>query len=152
MNTNKAYHYTESGLDNIWLRNGFVIEETPYGEGVGISNIQGLHRAITRDIIDSPNPISAAELRFLRIELDLSQRRFGEYFGRSDQAVAKWEKGETITKDVDFLLRHIMRQTLGESTIYTGEVDRLRDLDRREAEKRVEFYETGHTLEKRAAA
>ena len=28
-------HYTMSGLDNVWLLNGFFMEETPYGRGVG---------------------------------------------------------------------------------------------------------------------
>ena len=152
MNTSDGYHYTESGLDNIWLRNGFVIEETPYGEGVGIANVAGLHEAISRDIIDSPHPISGPELRFLRIELDLSQMRFGEYFGRGDQAVAKWEKTGEIPADVDYLLRHIIRQTLGESTVYTEEVDRLRALDRIDAEERVEFHKSEDSWVRSVAA
>lgn len=153
MNTSEGYHYTESGLDNIWLSNGFVVEDTPYGEGVGIANVSGLHEAISRDIIASPNPISGPELRFLRIELDLSQRSFGDYFGRGDQAVAKWEKGEKIPPDVDYLLRHIIRQTtLGESTIYLEEVDRLRALDRIAVEGRIEFHKSDDDWEKCVAA
>jgi putative transcriptional regulator len=40
------YHYTECGLDNIYLLNGFDPVETPRGKGVTIRNIDGLHRAI----------------------------------------------------------------------------------------------------------
>ncbi len=46
------------------------------------------------------------ELRFLRIELDLSQRRLGEYLGKSDQSVALWEKTGNLPEEVDFLIRH----------------------------------------------
>lgn len=30
------YHYTEGGLTNVWLSNGFREEDTPYERGVSI--------------------------------------------------------------------------------------------------------------------
>lgn len=30
----KGYRYTESGLTNVWLANGYPIRKTKYGEGV----------------------------------------------------------------------------------------------------------------------
>ena len=36
------YHYVECGLPNVWLRNGFEKKQTPYGEGVSISDIERL--------------------------------------------------------------------------------------------------------------
>ena len=38
------YHYTESGLPNIWLVNGFVVKRTSYGKTVSIRDLEGLHR------------------------------------------------------------------------------------------------------------
>jgi putative transcriptional regulator len=32
------YHYKESGLDDIFLVNGYHIHKTPYGEGVAINS------------------------------------------------------------------------------------------------------------------
>jgi putative transcriptional regulator len=32
-----AYHYTECGLDNVYLENGFTVHKTAYGRGVSIS-------------------------------------------------------------------------------------------------------------------
>ncbi|TWP39194.1 transcriptional regulator, partial [Xylella fastidiosa subsp. fastidiosa] len=37
------YHYTESGLGNVWLRNGFTVHKTPYGDGIAIDNLPSLH-------------------------------------------------------------------------------------------------------------
>ena len=31
-----AYHYTESGLRNVWLENGYTVRQTPYGETIAI--------------------------------------------------------------------------------------------------------------------
>jgi hypothetical protein len=27
----EPFHYTASGLENVWLLNGFTVEDTPYG-------------------------------------------------------------------------------------------------------------------------
>jgi hypothetical protein len=35
------YHYTESGLDNVWLANGYTVIETPYGKGVSVRDADG---------------------------------------------------------------------------------------------------------------
>jgi hypothetical protein len=29
----KGYRYTESGLTNVWLANGYTLRKTKYGEG-----------------------------------------------------------------------------------------------------------------------
>lgn len=29
------HHYTESGLQNVWLENGYHVRKTPYGDAVG---------------------------------------------------------------------------------------------------------------------
>ena len=40
------YHYTDGGLRNVWLANGYEIKKTPYGEGVAFHNLDGLTRSI----------------------------------------------------------------------------------------------------------
>lgn len=143
MNTKDCYHYTQCGLDNVYLKNGFEKKSTSYGEGVAIDDADGLHKAITKAVIDKTAHLTGSELRFLRVELDLSQKRFGEYLGKSDQSVALWEKNGSIPKEVDFLVRHIMRQTMGQSTSYMDEVDRLRNLDSAEYRDEFSFQESG---------
>ncbi len=144
VNIENCYHYTQCGLSNIYLKNGYDEKVTPYGKGVAIDNVHGLHRAIAKSVIDKVGILSGGELRFLRIELDLSQKRFGEYLGKTDQAVAIWEKTGNIPKEVDFLVRHIIRQTIDKSAIYVDEVDRLKELDAVDYQGGISFEENGN--------
>jgi hypothetical protein len=48
------YHYTESGLANVWLVNGFTRRKTKYGDGVSIRNVDELHRALAQALAIKP--------------------------------------------------------------------------------------------------
>ena len=63
------YHYTGCGLPNVYLKNGYEIVKTPYGKGVTIRDMDGLHLAIGATIVNSPEPLIGHEFRFLRTEL-----------------------------------------------------------------------------------
>ena len=39
-------HYKMCGLDNIYLRNGYNLEQTDYGEAVSVRDADELHSAI----------------------------------------------------------------------------------------------------------
>ena len=146
------YQYLESGLDNVFLRNGYKIHKTPYGEGVSITNSDGLHKAIGRTIINAPKPINGAELRFLRVQLDLSQHDLAELLGTGEQAVRRWEKNRT--KDMpgpeDRLLRQLYSEFIGGDGTLRERVQRLADLDRQEYE-RICMNETKRGWEAKAA-
>jgi DNA-binding transcriptional regulator YiaG len=88
------YHYTDSGLDYIRLANGYDVVKTPYGEGVAIHNLEGLHAVIGGCIADRPI-MTGDEFRFLRIELGLTQTEIASLVGVSESAVRNWEKGRT---------------------------------------------------------
>lgn len=88
-----SYEYTGCGLTGFFLGSGYTIKKTPYGESVAIDDLQGLHNAIGRYLADGPRDLTGEEFRFLRRELDLSQRKFAVLFNISDQTVANWEKG-----------------------------------------------------------
>lgn len=74
MAKSKKYHYTECGLDYVYLLNGYTERITPYGKAVSITAVEQLHKIIGEAIISSPEPLSGAEIRFLRHELDWSQK------------------------------------------------------------------------------
>jgi len=76
-----AYHYVQCGLDNVWLENGFQTIDTPYGKQVKIDQADQLDAAIAEYLTRKPEPLTGAELRFLRLQLDLSQKRLGERAG-----------------------------------------------------------------------
>jgi hypothetical protein len=40
------YHYTDCCLDNIWLINGYTLQNTSEGEFAEISDVDGLHEAM----------------------------------------------------------------------------------------------------------
>ena len=86
-------HYTESGLDNVYLLGGVEARETPYGPAMSIHDAEGLHRAIELWIVETPKPINGAELRFLGLELELTQAALAGILGAKEQALRLWEKG-----------------------------------------------------------
>lgn len=92
------YHYTLCGLNNIYLLNGYTEYDTPYGKGVSINNIDGLHLAIARDLINAPRRLLPEEFRFLRKEMKCSQGSFGLTIGVNEQTIARIEKGELQPK------------------------------------------------------
>lgn len=139
---NNYYHYSGCGLDHVWLTNGYQIHNHPlYGPSVSIQDLDGLHRAIGLALVNKLAPLSGAELRYLRIEMDLSQRALGEFLGRQAQTVALWEKGQKPPEGVDYLVRYIYRQHLGDKTTYVEEVQRLRELDQQDYRDGFRFAE-----------
>jgi DNA-binding transcriptional regulator YiaG len=100
------YKYQGCGIDNVWLMNGYKLTRTPYGAGVAIVDIEGLHKAIAARLTRKPGNISPQEFRFLRKYLGLSQAALGELIGADTQAIARWEKGKSgIPGSADRLLR-----------------------------------------------
>ena len=127
----KGYRYTESGLTNVWLANGFTIRKTKYGEGVSIRDVDGLHRALARALANKPR-LTGTEVRFLRKEMGLSQRGLGELLGVTDQAVALWERKGRLPKTADRLLRLIyVEHDRGNAPIRTT-IQRINDMDSQE--------------------
>jgi putative transcriptional regulator len=100
------FHYTASGLPNVWLFNGFVREQTPYGAGVRIEDADGLHAALAYALATDKQSFADADLRYLRKHMRLSQKGLARLLGCSDQTVARWEKGKT---DIDPAAERLVR-------------------------------------------
>jgi DNA-binding transcriptional regulator YiaG len=133
--SNKAmYHYTDSGLSNVWLVNGYRRHRTAYGPGVSIDALKALHRAIGLWIVQKPKPLTGAELSFLRQELDLSQKRLAEIVGETAPTVSLWERRGRIPKLADRTLRALYRETVGGNP-------RIRDIVQQLTEKNVKEHE-----------
>ena len=91
----EPYHYVASGLPNVFLLNGVSEANTPYGPMATIEDINGLHNAIGLYIIENPEQMTGAEFRFLRKQLELTQKQLGCYLRVNEQTVANYEKGNT---------------------------------------------------------
>ena len=106
------YHYLGCGLPDVFLKNGYQKVKTPYGEGVVIHDVPGLHSALAEAIVNSPDPLVGAEFRFVRQELELSQAVLGGLVGRDEQAVARWEKGKSkMDPAAERLLRLLYKES-----------------------------------------
>lgn len=101
------YRYLGAGLSNVFLKNGYKVVKTPFGEGVKIHDVDGLHDALAEAIVESPNPVNGQEFRFLRNQLELSQAALAELLGTSEQSVARWETGKS--KKVDATAERLLR-------------------------------------------
>ena len=104
---NGEYHYTESGLDSVYLLNGFDFDDAPSGRQVIIKDIDGLHRAIGEYLVKEKKDLSGKEIRFLRHEMLMSQTTLAKFLGVSEQAVHRWENGKTeqVPKPAEALIR-----------------------------------------------
>ena len=137
------YHYTECGLNYIYLKNGFDEHDTPYGRAISIHDLDGLHRAIAMDIVKNRAVLSGDELRFLRIELGFSQKRLGDIVSRQAQTIALWEKGkQKIHEGADKFVRLVVLDWLKETPHVVEFVDRVNELDRLRHECKRLFSKT----------
>ncbi len=103
----KEYHYTESGLDNVYLVNGFEITPLENGDKeIFIHDLSGLHKAIGLNLIFKQGLLSGKEIKFIRTTFDFSQKTLGKILGCDYQTILLWEKGShPISKSADHLLR-----------------------------------------------
>ena len=107
-------HYTDCGLDGIYLVSGYEVEHTPYGEGITIKDQDQLHRAIGCFLVRQKKALSGKELRFLRKQMNLSQTDLGKLVQLTSQQVARWEKEHSdISGAADLLIRALFIEYVG---------------------------------------
>jgi DNA-binding transcriptional regulator YiaG len=139
------YHYKECGLNDVWLSNGYRMQKTPYGEALFIEDVRALHRAIAARLIRHKPNLSGAEFRFLRKELDMSQKALAEIFGKDVQSIARWEKQSRAPKMADRMLRMTYRDCVMDEC-FDGSLKelvlRLNDMDQKAFEK-LRFKHSG---------
>lgn len=118
-----AYHYTECGLDYVYLENGYELHDTPYGTGVSIHHTEQLHKLIGNWIVDLPRPLTGAELRFLRLELEMTQRNLAAVLGTEEQTLRRWEKARA--REIPGTADRLLRVLYGDYHFGDGSVRRM---------------------------
>ena len=137
------YHYRECGLHNIYLKNGFVIEYVDGEEYSSIVDINNLHKAIAQTLTDKHSSLSNLEFKFLRIELNLSQKVLGQRFGVSEQTIARYEKGQSnIPRTTDAALRILYLEGIKKHGTFGYFLDLLADTEAMVAEEKILLEET----------
>ena len=123
--------FTDAGLRNVYLQNGYVEHQTPYGKGVSYHDVDGLMKAICIALTKKPGKLTGAEFRYIRNNLLMSQKSLGELLGYTEQAVAKWEKLGKIPKVADGVIRMVFaakndgHQKINASIEYFNLFDRI---------------------------
>ena len=124
------YHYTECGLANVWLENGYAVHETPYGKGVAVEDADALLAAIALSLTNKNGSLTGKELRFLRLSLDLSQPSAAKMLGVTDQAVSLWERTGKVPKQGDALLRLLVLEGHDGGGKASEMIERINTVDR----------------------
>ena len=128
------YHYKESGLQNVWLVNGYAVHKTKHGKGVSIQNVQELHCFIGSVLAKKPH-LTGCELRFLRKEMEMSQSALGRLLGTSEQNISLWERRGRVPKTSDRLIRLIYLEHTGKNPKIVELIERINQLDSQKQEK-----------------
>ena len=104
----ERYHYTECGLDDVFLMNGFERNASPRGKTVAIKDIDALHRAIGEHVSRHKKDLSGKEMRFLRREMLMSQATMAHLLKVSEQTIHRWETEKSaFPKAAEALVRRL---------------------------------------------
>ncbi len=130
MTASKMYHYTESGIDNVYLVNGFDFIDTAAGRSVVIQDMDGLHEAIGRFLVRERKVLSGGEIRFLRHELGMSQNTLARILDVTEQTVRRWEQDKlSIPRAADAVLRSIYAEKIGGNDKLSEILQRMADIE-----------------------
>lgn len=104
----EVYHYTECGLDNIYLGN-IEMYTCVCGEVVAvIPDSTEVNASIGLWLIKKKTLLCGNELKFLRKNAGLNAKSFAEYIGVNKSTLSRWENDkQSIDKSNDRLVRLI---------------------------------------------
>jgi DNA-binding transcriptional regulator YiaG len=119
----EPYHFTASGLPNIYLLNGVRIEpDADYGELVSIDHLPDLIMAIAFALVRKPDRLTGPEMRFLRKRIGLTQAELAKELWVTEQTVANYEKGKTEPGPADRALRFLLLAHVADDDAAAGEL------------------------------
>lgn len=124
------YHYTQCGLENVWLANGYKVKSTPYGKGVSVEDADGLHRVVALDLTKKKGRITGKELKYLRVAMGLSQEGLGKLLGVSEQSVSLWERTGKVPQTADSVIRMLVSEKLHGNDKVTDVIERINTVER----------------------
>lgn len=122
-----SHHYTECGLNNVFIDGLETFRDDDGEEVITIPAINELHHVIALGIVSHEHGISGDELRFLRTEMGFTQAELGALVHRDKQSVGRWERGEI---EIDGAAETIIRRLAIENLDLQTEVE-MEDLSRR---------------------
>lgn len=124
------YHYTTSGLDNVWLQNGYTVKQTPYGEAVSVVDADALHGMLAICLTKKAGRLTGKEFRFLRTMMCLSQQALASMMGVSEQALSLWERNNRVTQSGDAVVRMLILEKLEGDGKMSKVIERVNTVER----------------------
>jgi len=138
------YHYTDGGLRNVWLVNGFEVKQTPFGEAVSFHDIDGLTQAICTALTEKSGKLTGAEFRYIRSGgMLLSQPSLGKLVGIDGQSIARWEKTGSVPRWADKLIRLLYCARVQGNEPICRVIERINTVERMVKQKIVVTEERG---------
>ena len=114
----QPYHYTESGLNNVYLY-GVTEYECPKCDNkmIRIPRITRLHIIIAIAISQKPERLTGEEIRFMRKEVGMTGKAFAEAIGVTPVSLSRWETNEVKHSDshdkhIRLIFRFMMQKRL----------------------------------------
>ncbi|HDL7334914.1 TPA: helix-turn-helix domain-containing protein [Yersinia enterocolitica] len=143
------YHYTESGLTTVWLANGYHYDVINGEQFTSIDDVDGLHRLIGKILVNRCKPLVADEIRFIRVEMNMSQKVLATLLGVDIQTVARWEKGQTsLPRTTDVALRALYAESIDETSDVGHLLRILVDSQVQKSMEKLVFEERGHVWQR----
>lgn len=130
----QQYHYTMSGLDNVFLEN-LEVEQCPSCGQVTpyIPRMPQLHKMIAARLVLKPTPLLGKEMRFLRKERRQKAKDWAALLKITPETISQWENGGKYpSPSMDQFIRVLYCRLFEEqeNQMFTGLV--LRDITKQE--------------------
>jgi putative zinc finger/helix-turn-helix YgiT family protein len=102
----ETYHYTESGLDNVYINN-VTVHRCSCGEFfASIPSVVKVNQVIALALIEKRSSLRGKEVKYLRKNAGLSAKVFAEHIGINKSTLSRWEhEKQIIDKANDRLIR-----------------------------------------------
>jgi putative zinc finger/helix-turn-helix YgiT family protein len=117
------YHFTASGLDNVYLHDVKAYRCPNCGNGdVMLFATEKILQTIAKGLIEKRSELTGKEIRFLRKRMQMTAEELGSIMGVDKATISRWENGvQDMGKQSDRLLRTL-------AMIYTQGQEYLRGL------------------------
>lgn len=108
-----SYHYTECGLQNVFIDGLEFVFDDEGDEIITIPAVNDLHQVIALGIVSHEHGISGDELRFLRTAMGYTQAELATLVHHDKQSIGRWERDEySIDSSAEAIIRRLSIEKL----------------------------------------
>lgn len=133
------HHYTECGLDNVYLEGVGVCNCSCGEQFVSIPAMPELHSLIGEFILKKKSLLNGKEVRFLRKNIGLTATKLSKIIGVDNATISRWENNsQAIDKSHDRLIRLVYSNF---KNIPTSEIKHLIEEDFEKIEPRQQDHD-----------